>query len=203
MQKIFVLIAFVLYLFPACKKKSGQDLIDPFACKYFPLSEGSKWVYKGKENALDFNTTHSSSNVSAAQNSVSATYTRGANPPEQVYCANGEVRGTTSNAITGTVTAAILREFALQDSIWQYNYIFHSIPVKIEFKVISKGNSRTVNGQTYDDVIEMNESLYVDPGTGFTLVRSSFTSYAAHVGIVESVQDSMNYIQLTSYNIVQ
>lgn len=110
----------------------------------------------------------------------------------------------------GSDKLMILQQDGGVGETWTQSISYDSSPkLDLLFKIVGKGTSRTVLGETFDHVIQVSVAvkipLHNSPGTGSTLsVPVGNIYFAAHVGIIEislEMEEEAVHLLLTDYDI--
>lgn len=202
-----IVLAVCALLLASCAKDDNDVKVNAFACKNFPLSNGSSWDYEYADGTNITKFTLSASNVKQSKGiiagTIHSTYT---NNDYEVSCNTNTGIVTSTTNIAGTsVSIDLLKETASVGSNWTHYYTIGGIPTRYDVEIISLGGTRMVNGVNFKNVTKVQQDTYVDlSGSGnYTFVETINHYYAENVGGIESEYQTRNkFIRLLSYNII-
>ena len=165
------------------------------ACVYIPICDGSYYKYN--------DTLNGSGSVAIYNYDVVLDTTIDGKIFKKLYtdatsfayynCTRGETRNIVYNATSVNGTAFILKADMILlkanepvNTTWRATVNNNGQELLYDFKIISKGSARTVNGINYPDVIkvEMVNSMDV-PGQGNVVATTTYYYYAKGVGLIE------------------
>ncbi len=215
MKKILfgLLIAAVAGVF-SCKKNDGGT---PAAVKFMSLTSGSTWTYKFTENAVPTNYTVTATGSDTTANSKTYRIFTNSSGPNEYYNITGSdyytFRSLRTSFIDTSLEVLYLKDNLGVNGTWKQDINFTvdffgtSIPLILTFnnKIAQKGISKTVNGQAYTDVTDVETTLSL---TGspipYTLTSNIHYYYAPKVGQIEnSTVISFTATGLTPTNVDQ
>jgi len=186
-------IAFTCIL-SACKKsdKKGSE-----PDKFMSTSPGSTWNYAFVDNtnaAANYNYTVTSSNSDTLINGRSYHKYAVSTGGTEYYNISGHDYYTYA-ALPAELGGSHIENLYLKDNAsagtaWNqsYNVIINSIPITIQTTntIAAVGLTRTVAGQTYTNVIQVNTSITPPAIPGLTLTSNISYYYAPRVGMIEN-----------------
>ena len=176
----------------------GSSSADCKACVYFPVCDGSVYTYY---DTLSTNASVITDTFHFIKDTIidNKTFVKNFSPLTQAYtyfnCTDGATRIIAYNASTlggNTLSVAdltMLKANLPAGGVWQ-DKLTNPFGQQVTYldSIAAKGVSRTVNGKTFPDVIQVNQQSGVDvPLLGFIVVTEGDYYFARGVGQIEVV----------------
>ena len=196
-KSLFFLIASVILA--SCGKddtNSPNTAHDP----YMNANDGSSWTYHEVNSsgdvpiAGDYTITSTANDTTINSRKYHVyNYSYGGNQYLNVSGSDYYQFDSIPGGVGGNVERLYLKDNAAVGATWDQDFIFNipdfpiAIPLTVSNTIIDKGNSRTVNGITYSNVIHVSTTL----SSAFITTPSEFTSsidsyYAENYGLIEN-----------------
>jgi len=217
MKKIFYLLGMV-FLLASCQKElnyttivnigngsgttdttgSGTTTSNCKACTYFPLCNGSRYIYNdttpGGTATLVSDTFKLIKDTLIKGKTFQKIYQPSAKGNSYYNCTDGattlNVYNTSSSVgVIDVISIVPLRANAAVNEVWK-DTILNGLgqTVIYTYTMKAKGSSRTVNGQSFSDVLYVYlEVGILAPGFGYLLTNKNDYYYAKGVGLIESI----------------
>jgi hypothetical protein len=192
--KIITALSVLAIVFAACQKDPEEDVDNGGnnTEDYQPVSAGSTWQYTSltsgtyTETALAGDTTIEGEKYYKFDNSENGR--RYINKSNGVYKQRGYVQ-----EIDKTVDLTYLKDAAV-GTTWSEDEVVtqggFSIPIKVNYTILSRENEKVVNGNTYKDVIAVGVSITASVLGTNVAVATARQYYAKGVGAISS---SLNF----------
>lgn len=180
--------------FAACKKSDKKSTAPD---QFMTVSPGSTWNYAFKDNAnaaANYNYTVTSSNSDTSVNGRTYHKYNVSTGGTEYYNISGHDYYTYA-ALPAQIGGNFIENHYLSDNviagtIWiqSYNITYMSVPITIQTTntVAGVGLSRTVEGHTYSNVIQVNTVITPPAIPGLSFSGSIINYYAPKVGSIEN-----------------
>ena len=195
MKKILLPIIVTIALFAASCKSSKNDPTPSSSDSYLPIASGSTWTYKDVYNGTTANLTIKMTGATAVFNGKTYYTATGISDKKGTttgyfYVGNHFYSTRGSNAAVGlTVELQLGNDNEAVGYSWTTaptdNGSVNSFPAKTINIIKEKGITKTINGNTFNDVIHTQIDLQYDLGGGFESFAIYDVYLAKGVGMVQ------------------
>lgn len=199
MKKILFISVILSSLFISCSKDGDDDTEEPVSQVYLNTNPGSSWLFESIDNAgvdpTEEYTVTSTNRDTTADGKTYHVYTNSISQNEYNRKSGNEYFA--YQALPFDITASnsenlYLKAGASVNSSWsqQYpiSYMGVDFTIKLTNRMLEKGLTKTINGQTYTDVVHTKTDVSVSglpPGT-LKITTDIHQYYAPNYGLIES-----------------
>ena len=197
-EKYYLSILLMAVIFAGCKKDSSNKTTPiSGSSSYFPVTQGSSWVYNDAiTNGATSTNTISMTGKTLVINgktyyaALSISPTKG-NDTTYYYAADHDYAIRGSNAAAG-VTIELQAGNDAQPAGYTWTTIpsdngtIGSLPAQTINTIVEKNITKTVNGKVYLNVIHTRANLQYNAGTGFLTVATYDIYLAKGIGLIEA-----------------
>ena len=220
MKKAFLVFFSLPALFISCKK-SSTDASATASTKYMTLSTGSKWTYDvisnpgtaGSATVIDTVTVSATDTVVGSRTYRIAKHTVAINGSTSDYyniSGNDYYRYQNFPASSTKIENIYLKDNADVATTWTQtvNAVISgtTLPVTITNSIAAKGLSKTINGTTYTNVIDVKTDLSSTGLPAGSIISNIHSYYAPKVGLIEgdySVQVALASINVNTQTLIR
>lgn len=221
MKKIFLVVFGIITISMSCKKNDSTGN-GTSKDTYLPLTANSTFTYAVNRNGLNTTPTYTVQSGDTAAFSKNYKRVKATTGETSYYAQSGNDYFTLiSFPVVGGLELLFLKDNVAVNNTWNTSQTINnvnvpgvpipvSITVNLDFKIMSKGGSRTVKSKVYNDVIQSQCTLTAVTPIGNLPLGTANFYFAKNIGIIESVVALSNATagintnetyELTSYNI--
>lgn len=199
--KTLLILCLLLGTFVSCSKETDPKPASTAEQDYLPTSAGSTWTYggitpytltvTGKREVINGRTFHEMETTQGTTKNRSLLLKE-----KGVYTGIGFQPG------MGNVEIAILKEETPVGKPWEQTNTINGIETKMTFSIVEKGVSKTVEGKTFKNVINVKmETAVVFMGVEIDSGVSANYYFSKGVGLILSDFGARGQVPLLTYDV--
>ncbi|RDV14521.1 hypothetical protein DXT99_14060 [Pontibacter diazotrophicus] len=185
----------------SCGKETDPEPVSTAEQDYLPTTKGSTWEYGGI-SPYTLTATGETKVINGKTFHVMETTEGTEKRKSYLLKEKGVYTGIGMHPELGDVEIAILKEETPIGKPWEQTNTINGVETKMTLSIVAKGVSKTVEGKTYQNVINVKmETSYIFMGIEIDSDVTTNYYFAKGVGIILSDFGAMGQVPLLTYDV--